>query len=119
MGKAVALVRCKSDGQIYIGRYNGISNTLDGYLERIEDFTDYSELINKIENKPWPMPPFEEEPCEIYSEYGSGFYWEGTFDRNKHHVIKGSSLDTIDVIYFNIQIYRQIPDWAKKKLENL
>lgn len=121
MGKSVALVKCKSDNSIWIGRYNGVSDCVETYFEPYSKNYDFDDLIDKIKRVVYQNPPYNEEPCEIYSNYGCGFWWEGTFDRNKRCVVKGNCLDVIgcEIYGYNPKIHNEIPGWARKILEEL
>ena len=48
MGKSIALVKCKSDNSIYIGVYNGTSDTLERYFKPIDKYESFEKLIEEI-----------------------------------------------------------------------
>lgn len=121
MGKAIALVKCKSDNSIWIGRYNGVSDCVEVYFEPYSKNYDFWDLMDKIRNTKYPEPPYQEESCEIYSDYGNGFWWEGTFDRNKRYVVKGGCLDSMayEIYGYEPEIHHEVSEWAKSVLEEL
>lgn len=118
MGKSIALVKCKSDNSIYIGVYNGTSDTLERYFKPIDKYESFEKLIEEIKSKYYARPPFNEEPCEIYSDYGGGFWWNGTFDRKQRAVVKGYTLDCIECERYGYEpeIHNEIPDWVNEVL---
>lgn len=62
MGKAIALVKCKSDNSIWMGVYNGTADTLERYFKPINECESFESLIEEIKTKYYARPPFEEEP---------------------------------------------------------
>lgn len=118
MGKAIALVKCKSDNSIWMGIYNGTSDAVERYFKPIGECETFEKILEEVKSKYYARPPFNEEPCEIYSDYGGGFWWNGTFDRNKRTVVKGATLDCIDCETYGYvpEIYREVPDWANDVL---
>lgn len=126
MSKAIAFLKC--GGDIYAGVYDGTSDIL---CEEFIPLKEYFELIDHdksiysmIYNNPELKVPhdIETEECEIYSDYGRGFYWKGTF--NKEHRVVVNGLDPYGMYslsnYFcfededeEIEVNDGKPDWLK------
>ena len=120
MGKTISLVKCKLDGKIFAGVYNGTSDCVERYFAPIDELSDFLNFINRMKEHEYQEPPFLEEHCIIYSDYGSGFWWDGTFDRNKRCVVKGASLDPIECEFgYDPEIHNERPQWVDEILEGL
>ena len=132
MSKAIAFLKCGND--IYAGVYDGTSDilceefiTLEEYYKLIDsDKSIYSRIYHNPDLK---IPSdVNTEKCEIYSDYGRGFYWEGSFNKEYKVVVNG--LDPYNLYslsnYFcfendaeeeEIEIKYGKPDWLSGLLD--
>lgn len=127
-----------NDGSIKHFEYNGSDNICipklyDTYDEMIENWRSFNTLVeenNTPHNKqPWYKRVFKkfkgnnteivykkidicnhnEEPVEIYTDYGLGFYWSGTACRKCMMIVKGK-----EPFENNITHTKGVPEWVEK-----
>lgn len=125
-----------NDGSIKHFEYNGTSDICipklyDTYDEMIDNYRTYNTLAKennidynktpwykrillkyKGDNKKINMCNHNEELVEIYTNYGGGFYWNGTACRNCNMLLKGTEPFADDNVYTN-----GIPEWAEKSYD--
>ncbi|MBQ4523522.1 MAG: hypothetical protein IJA10_11315 [Lachnospiraceae bacterium] len=102
MSAASGLVRFKRTGNIYMCCYEGTSDIMipfifkpeeclqDGYYHPIS----YGRKLGD-ENE-WNKPDVDDiDEIEIYSDYGSGFYWEGEGSESAKVITKGTNFGYI------------------------
>lgn len=105
MSSAYGVVRFKSDGKLLFYLYDGTSDICVPTLcENMDDiWKDNGWLRCKCEH---------DEPVEIFSDYGGGFYWEGKACRHCMCITKGlepwSNEDEI------VDITHEQPKWLKE-----
>lgn len=96
MSKSVALVKFKKTGNIYYGYYNGTCDVLSPFLctpqecyNKEYDCYEAISYCNKLNNpKNWEIWKnlTNLDDVEIYSDYGGGFYWNGTGNESERMV---------------------------------
>lgn len=88
MSRAFALVKFKKSGNIYYGCYDGTIDVMSPFLCTPQECYDkendcynaisYCEELDNTKN--WKIRDniASLDDIEIYSDYGGGFYWDGT-----------------------------------------
>lgn len=118
MSAAFGFVKFLSTGNIYYCYYNGTSDILVPYIctpEECKTNDGFYSSLSYIENHGgnWVFPNVEDvDDVEIYSDYGSGFYWKGIGSESVK-MIK-SPLMPFEQCYE--EITRGKPDWVSKFL---
>jgi hypothetical protein len=97
MSATYALIRFKKTGNIYHGCYEGTSDVMNPYIctaeecydEKIDCYCAISYCRELSKGKDWVFPKDvpDLDECEVYSDYGGGFYW---------HAIGSETLKMID-----------------------
>lgn len=88
MSRAFALVKFKKSGNIYYGCYDGTMDVMNPFLctpqecyDKEHDCYKAISYCNELNNtKNWKIRDNITvlDDIEIYSDYGGGFYWDGT-----------------------------------------
>jgi hypothetical protein len=82
MSDSYGVVRFKSDGKQMFYRYNGTSDICNPCLyDNSNDIWTHNEWEECTCN--------HDEPVEIYSDYGGGFYWQGRACRYCNAITEG------------------------------
>lgn len=103
MSAASGLVRFKRTGNIYMCCYEGTSDVMLPFIFRPEEcFEDgyyhaisYGRKINNESDWIKPDDVNDIDDIEIYSDYGSGFYWEGEGSETAKVITKGTNFGYI------------------------
>ena len=128
MSHSFGLVKFKKTGNIYYSCYNGTSDVMIPFLCTPEECynkeTDcycaisYCRQLND-QHKTWYLPDniTDLDDIDIYSDYGSGFYWSGTGSESAR-MIDGPLMPFEDV-----EVYEGLkhgePDWVKEFFERM
>lgn len=126
MSRSFALVKFKKTGNIYYGCYNGTCDILlpflctpqecydetDGYYDPITYCTELSEKTGS-----WGLPDnvTDLDNIEIYSDYGCGFYWNGTGSESVKMI--NDFLNPFEEVYEDIK--DGVPQWVEEFLKRL
>lgn len=89
MSSSFALVKFKKTGNIYYTYYNGTSDTICPFLYTAQECYDpkidcycaisYGRTLwGQHSSRTFPDNVTDVDDVEIYSDYGGGFYWDGT-----------------------------------------
>ena len=88
MSKSFALVKFKKTGNIYYGYYDGTCDVMCPFLCTPQECYDkendcynaisYCKELNNTKNREIWKNLTNLDDAEIYSDYGGGFYWNGT-----------------------------------------
>lgn len=65
---------------------------------------------NKDKSKEQSMCYHSEEDIELYTDYGSGFYWKGTACRKCNMILKGREPFELAIEY---KYMKGIPEWTE------
>ena len=110
MSRAMALVKFNKTKNIYWGCYDGTCDIMYAKLIPLITPNDDYDMDNFRENVPIANHT-DVDDIEIYSDYGSGFYWNGKGSETSKCITSGFAYD-IDS-YIN-----GIPDWAEWIFDN-
>ena len=103
MSRAWGVVRFKSDGKLMYYLYDGTSDICNPNLcDSMDDVWQ--------DHKWSKCNCYQDEPVEIYSDYGGGFYWNGKACRHCNVITKGLEPWTDDEDEV-ISITDGQPDW--------
>lgn len=88
MSAAYGMVKFKSTGNIYMCCYEGTSDIMIPFIFKPNECIDEEGCYRAISygrklcdgyKRSWEFPVVDDlDECEIYSDYGGGFYWNGT-----------------------------------------
>lgn len=125
MSRSFGLVKFKSTGNVYYCMYNGTSDIMNPHLctasECYDKETDgywaitYCERLTDQKGWRFPEDVADLDEIEIYSDYGGGFYWNGTGSESAR-MIK-DYLNPFDEVWPNIT--DGTPEWVDTFLEEL
>ena len=104
MGKAIGQVKFSDAIKFFI--YNSTEDICKPKL--YDTFYEMLDNWDRLNGK-LPICNHQEEPVEIYQNYGGGFYWRGTACRKCNIILKG-----IEPLELPIDDrYDTVPDWAE------
>lgn len=125
MSAAFGLVRFKTTGNIYYCCYEGTSNSLrphictpeECYDEKLDCYCAISYCRELGARKGWNPPDdvTDWDDVEIYSDYGGGFYWDGTGSESVK-MLKLSLDEWGELLIPNEKC--GIPEWAEEFLKH-
>lgn len=137
MSRALALVRFKDSGNIYMGCYSGTSDVMYPYILPPEkckksDIGMYDPIgcISEFCNCHTERPIYNESEIsdiEIYSDYGGGFFWDGKGVERLGYICPDYQ-NPWRTSYGNwwegdpgddILIVDGVPDWAQNFMDNM
>lgn len=118
MSRAIALIRFNKTGNIYYGCYDGTNDIMyNSFTEYQDNFSifdwcsehcyDYQKIDKTLIK--------DEDDIEIYSDYGSGFYWDGKGSEEYRVITKNfSPWYDYDLHYINGKPY-----WVEEFMVNV
>ena len=120
MSSAFGLVKFKSTGNIYYGCYNGTCDIFLPFIFTAEECYDeeldcycaitYGRELNRDRDWIFPDDVKDLDEVEIYSDYGGGFYWNGTGSESAR--MKKKYLDPFE------EVWRDINDGTPKWVDD-
>ena len=130
MSRSIALIRFKGSGNIYMGVYDGTVDILRNFIFLREDCYDadgdcykvftYSDKIQNDDNayteQDLSYIDYNDE-CEIYSDYGEGFWWKGLGNEDKR-LIRSEDCFICYIPHNEIERYYGCPEWAYEYMKN-
>lgn len=120
MSRSYAMIRFKKTGNIYMGCYNGTSDILlpfictpeECYDEKVDCYCSISYCQDiKDQRETWYLPDgvTDLDECEIYSDYGGGFYWSGVGSESAKMI--SEVLDPFEYCYEEM-VFNRRPEWV-------
>lgn len=131
MSRSIALIRFKDSGNIYMGVYDGTVDILRNFIFPHEDCYDanedcykvftYSDKIENDENSYTEQDlsyiDYNDE-CEIYSDYGGGFWWNGLGNEDKR-LVRSEDCFICYIPHNEIERCDGCPKWAYEYMKNV
>ena len=126
MSATYALIRFKKTGNIYMGCYEGTSDVMNPYIctgeecwdEKFECYCAISYCRELAKGKDWIFPKDipDLDECEVYSDYGGGFYWTAIGSESIKMI--DNPLDEYCELDFD-KITDGVPDWVREYWKSL
>ena len=127
MSASFALIRFRKTGRIYHGCYDGTSDAMNPHIctpqecwnEKTGSYCSIGycrELANTRGGMIFPNDVGDLDECEIYSDYGSGFYWTAVGSESLKMV--DSPVNEYGELNFS-KITEGIPEWANRYINVL
>lgn len=125
MSKSFALVKFKKSGNIYYGCYDGTCDVMypsictpqECYDKEDDCYNPISYCEKLGDTKNWKIRESltNLDDIEIYSDYGGGFYWDGTGSESEKVIV--TFLAPFDQCPKDIKDGQ--PEWAKNLLHRI
>ena len=126
MSASWALIRFKKTGNVYMGCYEGTSDTMNPYIctaeecwdEKWECYSSITECRKIAAERDWVFPDniSDLDEVEVYSDYGGGFYWNAVGSETIKMI--DNPLDEFNELDFTA-IKDGQPDWVDKYWDSL
>lgn len=126
MSATYALIRFKKTGNIYMGCYEGTSDIMVPYICTPEECWDekwdcycaisYCRELARGKSYTFPKDAPDVDECEVYADYGGGFYWDGIGSESLK-MIKSPEFEWGELDYE--ETTDGTPDWVREYWKEL